>query len=259
MNTRSRSLLLFMGTLVLNTTLINTGVFQHQLTGWYPTEKSALTVKLTELDKLAQQHYYATQDKKIRALIVPHAGYIYSGTVAAAAYRLLDTTSYDNVIAICPTHTTFFDGIAIPTFNQYQMPLGTITINRHTIKKLAHKKPFVFNKQAFVHEHAIEIQLPLLQHYLLNFMLVPLIIGNVTEEQLEQAAHALKTVINSKTLVIISSDFTHYGKRFNYTPFADQQALRIKQLDNQAIKRIQEINPEKLLKKLDEVQKMLIV
>ena len=136
MNTISRSLLLLTGALALNTTLTNTSTFQHQLTGWYPIEKSALTAKLTELDKLAQQSYYTQPDKKIRALIVPHAGYTYSGTVAAAAYRLLDKTAYTRIIVICPTHTTFFDGIALPTFKQYEMPskkvvwVGQITIIR---------------------------------------------------------------------------------------------------------------------------------
>ena len=221
-----------------------TTVFQAHLSGWYPTEKTELAAELDQLDRQAREQYSAAIDRDIRAIIVPHAGYRYSGTVAASVYRLLDKNSYKTAIVICPAHTELFDGIGLPTFSSYEVPNGTITIARSIIEELANESPFVYDDISYQQEHAIEIQLPLIKRYLPKAHVVPLIIGKVTEEQLQDAALVLKKFINKKTLVIVSSDFTHYGKRFSYMPFEDYQSLRVKELDNQAVMLIQKAKPE---------------
>jgi AmmeMemoRadiSam system protein B/AmmeMemoRadiSam system protein A len=213
--------------------------FQAHLTGWYPTEKNELATLLDHLDYQAREQYAAAADKTIRALVVPHAGYTYSGVVAAAAYRLLDKAVYKTVFVICPAHAELFDGIGLPTFSKYVVPNGTVTIARSLVEKLATESPFVYDDISYQQEHAIEIQLPFIKHYMPKAQVVPLIIGNVSAQQLQDAAQVLAPLITKKTLVVISTDFTHYGKRFVYTPFGDYQSLRIRQLDNQALALIQ--------------------
>src|SRR3989304_9033125 len=90
-------------------------IFHAHLQGWYPTEQKALEQKLGELDTYAQQHYFMQADsKKIRALIVPHAGYQYSGEVAAAAYRILKGGNFKRIIILAPSHHENFVGVALP-------------------------------------------------------------------------------------------------------------------------------------------------
>jgi len=223
---------------------LNTQVLKHHLVGWYPTDPQALEQKIKQLDATAHQIYQAPTDPKIRAIIVPHAGYTYSGAVAAAAYRLLDPNQYDTAIVICPSHSAQFDGIALSSTHSTHVPNGTLVINQEFTRELAQKPPFLYHDQAFAHEHAIEIQLPLIKHYLKKITIVPMIIGTVTKTNLEKAAQELAKFITDKTLVIVSTDFTHYGTRFGYTPFENHQSLRIKQLDNQALTLIQKQDPE---------------
>jgi len=226
--------------LALNTQWLGAYTLAAHLHGWYPTTEPALTQKIASLDAQAQTRYAAPTETGIRAIIVPHAGFEYSGAVAAAAYRLLDPTAYSRVIIVVPSHAYPFTGIALTHASAYSVANGTISLDTTAIKKLAHHEPFTYADSAFDVEHALEIQLPLLNHYLKNFKLIPLIIGTVSDSALTDAANDLKPFITPKTLVVISSDFTHYGTRFGYTPFNNFQSRRIKAHDNQALTYIQQ-------------------
>lgn len=238
MHSRIRTLLWCI--LALNTTCLEAHPLMAHLQGWYPPTKAELTTTLQELEKQAAQRYTAPIDTGVRALIVPHAGFEYSGAVAAAAYRMLDKNAYSHIIVIVPSHRAQFYGIALTYATTYRVANGTIPLDTTAIKKLAHHEPFTYADSAFDVEHALEIQLPLLNHYLKNFKLIPLIIGTVSDSALTDAASDLKPFITPKTLVVISSDFTHYGARFGYTPFNNFQSLRIKAHDNQALTYIQQ-------------------
>jgi AmmeMemoRadiSam system protein A/AmmeMemoRadiSam system protein B len=242
----------------------------HLDSNWYPKDPEKLHATLAQLDTQAQQLL------TVRAIIVPHAGYAYSGGVAAAVYRQLDPATIQNIIILAPSHQPFA-GVALPDFDLYQIPTGALPINTGLVQALAQKtiptptllagapaanlvqppapKPlFTYNNTLFENEHSAEIQLPLIHYYLPNATITPLLIGDLSsynnsaeksapayfsETAIRQVAQALAPHITDSTLLIISSDFTHYGPRFNYTPFKkyskDQEQLRIKQLDGQAV------------------------
>ena len=213
----------------------------HLNEGWYPNKKEALQSFLSHLSKKAETVYGADIDpKSIKAIIVPHAGYNYSGTVASSVYRLLDKNTINKVIILAPDHSVSFNGIALPVFEQYQTPLGMGTVDAPSIKTLAKNPLFHKNENVFKTEHSLEIQLPFIQYYLKNdITLVPLIVGKLTCAQAQSIAHALRSIITTSTLVIVSTDFIHYGKRFNFVPFKDHIAYNIRRLDSQAVELIQ--------------------
>jgi AmmeMemoRadiSam system protein B/AmmeMemoRadiSam system protein A len=167
--------------------------------------------------------------KNLRALICPHAGYEYSGKIAASAYKLLVGRDFDTVIVLGPSHYAAFDGAALTEADAYETPLGLIPISPKNAE-LAKIKPFAVNppceveRPAFWHqspmqlpafgedkpdtwEHSLEVQLPFLQRTLKKFSIVPVVYGNVDPEAV---AKALLKFIDDRTLVVVSSDLSHY-------------------------------------------------
>lgn len=204
----------------------------HLSPEWYPTNPAVLRKTCNELDAKATQLYGAHLDpNQIRALVVPHAGYAYSGVVAAATYKTVEGAQFSRVIILAPSHHKAFTGVALPTFEHYGMPQGNVVIDATVVTALSAQKLFKFDDDVFKKEHSVEVQLPFVQHYLKNVSVLPLIIGELTTQQVYAVAKALAPFIDKQTLVIVSTDFTHYGKQFDYTPFGDHVAERIKQLD----------------------------
>lgn len=206
---------------------------------WYAQTQDALELELEQLNKQAQHFFKAHLDAmQIKAIIVPHAGYSYSGAVAASVYRLLNKKQIKKVIIIAPDHHVSFEGVGLPAFDAFQTPLGTLSINTRVVHQLE-KQSFFKKTKAFEHEHSIEVQLPMIQHFLApDIMVLPLLVGTLTCEQAVQVAQVLKTLIDDKTVVIISSDFIHYGKQYRFTPFKDHFFYRIRALDSQAVELI---------------------
>lgn len=216
-------------------------IFQaHRAGAWYPENKKELTELLQDLTTQAKNELgMVTDSTKIRALICPHAGYKYSGKVSAAAYRLLDKNKIDKIIILGPSHYIRFNGIALPEFEKYQTPLGIINLDLKSIKKLKNKSLINHNNAIFNPEHSIELQIPFIQFIAPKAKIVPIIVGNITDENVKEIALMLKPIINKRTLIIISTDFTHYGKSFNYIPFKDNILLNINQLDSAVLNTIQ--------------------
>lgn len=213
----------------------------HLESSWYQTDPKLLKQQCKELDEAAQQQYQAHVDPKaIKAFIVPHAGYEYSGTVAAAVYRLITKSSFSKVIILAPAHDASYKGVMIPTSNFYHIPSGTLMVAWRDLQKLIKKPYFIQGDKAFAQEHSLEMQLPLLHYYVKNVKIVPLIIGSINEQQAYAIAQELQSIIDQQTLVIVSTDLTHYGKRFSYTPFTDKISERIRQLDAQILSAIQD-------------------
>lgn len=151
----------------------------------------------------------------IRALIVPHAGYNYSGAVAAKAYQQLDENrTFENLFVIAPSHHVAFNGASVFSQGNYETPLGTVEVNLKLCKQLIDKHAVIgFFPQAHSQEHAIEVQLPFLQHHLKTpFKIVPVLIGTHDLDQLKQLAESLKPYFTADNLFIISSDFSHFPK-----------------------------------------------
>jgi AmmeMemoRadiSam system protein B/AmmeMemoRadiSam system protein A len=215
----------------------------HLSGSWYPNDKTELKKDLDYYFSLAAKYFKINDDSEnISALIVPHAGHYFSGLCAATAYQTIKKSSFDRVIIIGPSHHANFNGIALPDYAIYRTPTGDIPVDKDAVSKLSSKNSlFKVIPGAHQKEHSIEIQLPFLQSCLDNFSIVPLIVGNLQAQDFKIIAQAISELLNSeslsetkKTLIVISSDFIHYGDRFGYTPTFDNVA----KFDNLAIRAI---------------------
>ena len=150
---------------------------------------------------------------EVAALIVPHAGYIFSGEVAAAAFAKLNRhAKYKNVFIIGASHRKYFNGVSVYPSGNYSTPFGEVKINEETTAQLMEKNKFIYyDEDADQAEHSLEVQLPFLQYWLYtDFQIVPLIMGSDSPLLCEKLAEALKPWFNSENLFVISTDFSHY-------------------------------------------------
>src|SRR4030067_2361817 len=152
------------------------------------------------------------------AIVVPHAGYVYSGQIAAGAYKILEGEEYATVIVISPSHTAYFRGVAAFDGRAYSTPLGQIPINRKLSESLASECDVVelsaqgHYKGPGRSEHALEVQLPFLQLTLGKFDLVALVMGDQDMPTCARLGESLAKVIgnNENILIVASSDLSHF-------------------------------------------------
>ena len=145
-----------------------------------------------------------------KALIAPHAGYIYSGPVAGNAYAQLAAQSgtINRVIILAPAHRVAFTGIAYSSATAFRTPLGDIKVDLAALSSIAGLPQLHARDDAFRNEHSIEVHLPFLQEMLNDFKIVPLLVGDATPTQVDEVLEALWG--GSETLILISSDLSHY-------------------------------------------------
>jgi len=146
-----------------------------------------------------------------KAIIVPHAGYIYSGSIAASAYNALKnrTTSISNVILLGPAHRIPFKGIATSSACYFDTPIGAIEVNRSQLDTIERFDFINCNDTAHQNEHSIEVQLPFLQTVLHDFTITPLLVGDCNSNDV---ATLLETIWGGdETLIVISSDLSHFN------------------------------------------------
>ncbi|OGL43751.1 MAG: AmmeMemoRadiSam system protein B, partial [Candidatus Schekmanbacteria bacterium RBG_16_38_10] len=215
---------------------------------WYTADKEELKKEInlfldsTEPEKI---------DGDILALIEPHAGYTYSGKGAAFGYKAIKGKNYKRVIILAPSHYAWFNGVAVLDATHYRTPLGLISIDTEVCKKLLQEPYFKTVSEAYKKEHSVEIQLPFLQQSLKDFKLIPLLVGEVEGDEYRKIASSIKKFIDKETLVIASSDFTHYGFNFGYTPFSKNIRENLKKLDGGAVDKILKIDSEGFIKYVD--------
>ena len=151
-----------------------------------------------------------TQGKLPKAIISPHAGFIYSGPVAASAYARLATGSeqIERVILLGPSHRVPFHGLAITDADYYQTPLGRIPIDQESQRQISNLPQVKLLQAAHADEHSLEVQLPFLQLVLDKFKLVPLVVGDAGSEEVAEVLERLWG--GPETLIVISSDLSHY-------------------------------------------------
>ncbi len=144
------------------------------------------------------------------AVIVPHAGYIYSGSTAAHAYRclLVDPDQVKRVLLIGPAHRVYLDGMAIPSVDYFATPLGRIVLDREGLARINQLPAVTVSDEAHREEHSLEVQLPFLQTVLNEFSLLPVVVGGATAEQV--AAVIDEITDDAHTLVVVSSDLSHF-------------------------------------------------
>ncbi len=147
---------------------------------------------------------------RIKAVIAPHAGYIYSGPVAANAYHALEAIVPDvrRVVLLAPSHRYAFPGVATTRVDAFETPLGTVPVDKRAVDAIVDLPQVEIVDQAFVGEHALEVHLPFLETVLNDFGIVPLIVGDAAPRQVADVLDRLWG--GDETLIVVSSDLSHY-------------------------------------------------
>ncbi len=211
-------------------------VFSSPLAGrWFEADKQKLTAEIDEyLSKASGESL-----KNVCAVVLPHAGYRYSGQTAAFALGRLRGHSFDRVVVIGPSHRVPMENVvSVPDFTHYATPMGEVPLDREFIAELRKHPEFQNVPHAHDGEHSVQIEVPMLQRALGSFRLVPVVVGQLDRSAVQKIAAALRGLVDQKTLVVASSDFTHYGPNFDYVPFEDNVPENLKKLDAGAIERI---------------------
>jgi MEMO1 family protein len=176
---------------------------------WYPGNPRIL-------EKDIQHYFNEAPDTPIRGqilgLVAPHAGYVYSGQVAAHAYKQIKGETYEVVFVIGPSHRSYFRGVSL--FNQggYETPLGIVRVHQAIAERLLEEDPRIsFLPEVHMQEHSVEIQLPFLQVALGDFLFVPLMMGDQDEETCRALAEAIVSCSGDKKILVVgSSDLSHF-------------------------------------------------
>jgi AmmeMemoRadiSam system protein A len=238
--------------------------FKSTLDGnWYPAERAELTKQLAGLYKDAD----AAEMKDVIALIQPHAGFQYSGKTAFCGLKSL-WRSYRRIVILGPSHTVRMTNIfSVPKYDSFETPLGKVSMDVDFIEKLLKHPIFKDSPEALTREHSVQIQVPLLQYALqarsselgtrsaepgarpathsassgqandqrlttVDFpKIVFIIAGQCSMDSVKDAATILRGLMDDDTLLLISSDFTHFGDNYEYFPFRDDVPAKLKELD----------------------------
>ncbi len=201
---------------------------------WYPAEPALLKKELVRyLDRARPPRL----EGELTGLVVPHAGYLYSGSVAAWSYRLLLDNQFDRVLILAPSHHASFNRASIYNLGGFRTPLGVVPLDRELIDELyRHADIIGFIPQADSREHSLEIQLPFLQTVLSTFKLTPVIMGTQRSDFCLKLAQAIaETCSQKRVLLIASSDLSHYY------PYDEA-----KRLDGVCLDRLNALDPEGL-------------
>ena len=203
-------------------------VLHSSLAGsWYSNDPEALKKQFETFFEKAKPETI----ENVIALILPHAGYQWSGQTATFGLKTTEK-KYKRIVVIGPSHRTAMEEIiSVPRATHFETPLGQIPLDTEFIDKLL-KSPMVQNvPHAHQSENSIEMELPILQYYQEDFKLVPIVAGQCSLEAVEKAGAILKSIVDENTLVIASSDFVHYGRGHGYVPFTENIPEQIKELD----------------------------
>lgn len=149
----------------------------------------------------------------LRAIVTPHAGYVFSGQVAATAFNQINSNDeYERIFLIGSSHQTYFDGASIYNKGNYITPLGVIPVDLELANRLIIENAvFEFRPEAHLKEHSLEVQLPFLQYHLKpGFRIVPIIIATQSKAKIQKISDVLKPFFTPNNLFVISSDFSHY-------------------------------------------------
>jgi len=217
---------------------------------WYPSDPSQLKKLLRGyLEKAPPAE--ASQAAQLIALIAPHAGFLYSGFAAAHGYKVLQEKKPRRIILIAPSHYSSFHGISFGDYQAYRTPLGDLPVDPAG-RALMDASPLInFHKKAHLKEHSLDIQIPFLQILFPDSppSIIPLLAGRLKESDYPVLARCLRPFLNSETVIIISSDFTHYGPQFSYLPFPfnERVSLNLKNLDDSCLKKISSLDRKNFL------------
>jgi len=199
---------------------------------WYPGTAS-------EIERLVAKYLDGIELPRISGhpagLISPHAGIQFSGQTAAYGYKAVQGRDINTVIILGPSHYYPFNGVSVSAEDAYETPLGRVAVDTDIAEALYARSLFGGPRNMENQEHSLEMQLPFLQVLLTNFKIVPLVVGQISGSDYGEIADTVKKHIDDQTLVVASSDFTHYGSRFGYVPFRRDIKKNLEDLDLGAI------------------------
>lgn len=197
---------------------------------FYPANPTTLRHMLSDFLQDAKP-----SDKTPKAIIAPHAGYIYSGPIAASAYARLAAAKdiISRVVLLGPSHRVYFEGLAVSSADTFSTPLGKIEIDKPAIESLRDLTFVGYLEQAHAREHSLEVHLPFLQQVLNHFKLVPIVAGNASPDQVSQVIERLWG--GTETLIVISSDLSHYHDYATAQRLDKRTSERIEHLDYQQL------------------------
>lgn len=178
---------------------------------FYPADEEKLQ---QQMDSFLEQAEAPEVKGGIRALMVPHAGYDFSGPVAASAYKHLQGRDIRHVYLLGNSHSSFFEGVAVDDSSAWKTPLGRVEIDQETAARLKEASPVIsINEVPHQREHSLEVQLPFLQTVIKreDFRIIPILFGNTAEgDEYRQLARAIADNLGERDVVILSSDMSHF-------------------------------------------------
>jgi len=176
---------------------------------FYPDSKNEIDEMFAHYNNILDEHLKSeTLPKgKPRAIIVPHAGYVYSAFTANIAFRLLQDTDVKRVVVIGPSHRVYLQGVSISDYDEYQTPLGNLQIDKKLVQELKDRFDLKFIPDAH-HEHSTEVQMPFVKTYVKDASVVEMVYG---DENPQNLAEIIKYLLKDKDcVVVISTDLSHY-------------------------------------------------
>lgn len=202
---------------------------------FYPAEPQALRDAIRRCLDEAARRPAPRMERPPRALIVPHAGYVYSGPIAASAYvRLAEREPQpERVVLLGPAHRVLLRGLAATGCSFFSTPLGRVPVDRAAIERVAGLPQVAIRDDAHAREHSLEVQLPFLQCVIGEFRLVPFVVGEATPEEVAEVIECLWG--GPETFFVISSDLSHY---YDYAT--------AQRLDTMTTRAIEALAPERL-------------
>ncbi|HOJ34094.1 MAG TPA: AmmeMemoRadiSam system protein B [Candidatus Hydrogenedentes bacterium] len=219
--------------------------FSSPLAGrWFAADPEELRAEIRNYFESAA----SMPQKDIIALVLPHAGYMYSGRTAAAGVKMASGKTYNRILVMGPSHRLPMENIAsVPDYTHFETPLGQIALDADFIQKLKEDPHFRTVPGAFEYEHSVQIEVPLLQETFHDFRLVPVVVGQLDAATAKSMGDTLRKLVDTDTLVVVSSDFTHYGPNYGYLPFRENEAENLKKLDMGAFAFIEKKDAEGFL------------
>jgi AmmeMemoRadiSam system protein B len=210
---------------------------------FYPGEEKELSQMIDEFLKNVK---VPKIEGEIFGVLVPHAGYVFSGSVAAHCYKAIEGKEFETVVLIGDSHYEYFGGVSVWERGEWEMPFGRVKVDEELAKEILNfSKRFFVKDSAHLFEHSLEVQIPFLQRVLKDFKILPLIFGSEDKDWKDLAKSILKLMEKKKILVVASSDLSHYP------PYKVAQ-----EVDKITIEGILSSDPEKFKEKIENLKKL---
>lgn len=222
---------------------------------FYPDDKEKLidAIRSCFLSKFGPGHMPGKKEKGVSAVIVPHAGYFYSGPCASFAYKAVaESFNPDLFVILGPSHSGFMSCVSL---QDWVTPIGVVKADKDFGRKFIANSGLLQDSEAHKNEHSIEVQLPFLQFIADNPVILPVMIAENCDYR--RVADALKKTIaetGKKVIIICSSDFTHLGNSYGFVPFTKRVKENMYALDAGAIDKIRAVGPESFLDYIDKTK-----